>query len=71
MCTLRTHSHMQSMWLNLKSTSLEQTENLFYFIPSALKFGSLVAQYRFALKPDSVADAFLRTLGSNMSALIL
>lgn len=58
---------MQSMW----STSLEQTENLFYFIPLALKFGSLVAQYRFALKPDSVADAFLRTLGSNMSALIL
>lgn len=32
------------------------------FIPLSLKPSSVTAQYAFTLKPDSVADAFLRTL---------
>lgn len=32
------------------------------FIPLSLKPGSIIAQYAFTLKPDSVADDVLRTL---------
>lgn len=40
------------------------------FIPLSLKPSSVTAQYAFTLKPDSVADAFLRTLWSNMSDIV-